>query len=270
MLPLALLVLSTSAPLPQTSPHVVTVRAVELRCEALTEPLFVGERKPHLSFVLEPSDPAARGQLMSAWQVRAGHQPGGSELWDSGRVSSSDPTAVEWNGRDLTSGLEVHWAVRVWDEKGFVGPWSEPASFTMGLLDESDWSAQWIGWDAPLASTQRPLGLEGAQWIGLPTDELTGAPTETRYFRTAFDVPRDSPLASAALVATADHARGLRQRSADRARAGGGERMATHEGDRSHCLSRARCKCAGVRRAEHGHRTDGPRSEARVARCERR
>jgi alpha-L-rhamnosidase len=205
MLHLALLVLPACAPLPQTSPHVVTVRPVDLRCEALTEPLCIGERRPHLSFKLEPSDPAARGHRMTSWQVNAGRQPTGRDLWDSGRVIASDPTAIEWNGSELTSGTQVYWRVRTWDESGFVGPWSDPASFRTGLFEESDWSAQWIGWDARLAKTQRPLGFEGAQWIGLPSDEPTGAPSETRYYRATFDVPRDAALASARLVVTADN-----------------------------------------------------------------
>lgn len=34
--------------------------------------------------------------------------------------------------------------VRIWDEKGNLSPWSEPARFTIGLLDEKDWKASYI------------------------------------------------------------------------------------------------------------------------------
>ncbi len=205
MLHLACFVLPVCAPALQAA----SVRPVDLRCEALEEPLFVGERKPHLSFVLKASDPSARGQRMSAWQVRAasdvrGLEAGTADLWDSGRVTGGDPTAIEWGGAPLASGVRVHWSVRVWDETGRESAWSEPASFTLGLLDESDWSATWIGWDAPLSGEGRPIDLEGAHWIGFASDELATAPAGPRFYRTTFDVPGDATLSSAFLLATAD------------------------------------------------------------------
>jgi hypothetical protein len=33
---------------------------------------------------------------------------------------------------------------RVWDANGQVSAWSDPAFFTVELLDSSDWSAKWI------------------------------------------------------------------------------------------------------------------------------
>jgi hypothetical protein len=39
----------------------------------------------------------------------------------------------------------VFWKVRVWDANGKVSGWSQPAAWTMGLLDKTDWQAQWIG-----------------------------------------------------------------------------------------------------------------------------
>lgn len=34
--------------------------------------------------------------------------------------------------------------MRVWDKAGGVSAWSQPASWTMGLLREADWQAHWI------------------------------------------------------------------------------------------------------------------------------
>jgi alpha-L-rhamnosidase len=39
--------------------------------------------------------------------------------------------------------------VRVWNQDGKVTAWSQPALWTMGLLQPADWQAKWIGWDEP-------------------------------------------------------------------------------------------------------------------------
>ena len=44
----------------------------------------------------------------------------------------------------LYSRERVNWQVRLTDENGIAGPWSEEAFFEMGLLEETDWSARWI------------------------------------------------------------------------------------------------------------------------------
>ena len=56
------------------------------------------------------------------------------------------PFRVECAGKPLITGQEVFWKVQAWDRRGkplrlrcLVARWS------MGLLNESDWRAQWIG-----------------------------------------------------------------------------------------------------------------------------
>lgn len=44
----------------------------------------------------------------------------------------------------LTSRSRVEWRVRLWDENGAEGEWTEYAAFEMGLLNAEDWKAQWI------------------------------------------------------------------------------------------------------------------------------
>src|SRR5262249_18501953 len=45
---------------------------------------------------------------------------------------------------ELSSRDAVYWRVRVWDANGHVTPWSGTSTFSVGLLDASDWSAKWI------------------------------------------------------------------------------------------------------------------------------
>ena len=47
-------------------------------------------------------------------------------------------------GQQLSSRQRVYWQVMVWDETGAATK-SDPAWFEMGLLERSDWQAQWIG-----------------------------------------------------------------------------------------------------------------------------
>src|SRR5438552_2094027 len=40
--------------------------------------------------------------------------------------------------------MACYWKVRVWDGAGQASQWSAPAMWSMGLLDQSEWRAQWI------------------------------------------------------------------------------------------------------------------------------
>ncbi|MBS1503516.1 MAG: glycoside hydrolase family 78 protein, partial [Bacteroidetes bacterium] len=62
-------------------------------------------------------------------------------------VRSSTSIMVSYAGKALTSRTTCYWKVRVWTTKG-QSSWSEPASWSMGLLNTSDWNAKWIGYDS--------------------------------------------------------------------------------------------------------------------------
>jgi alpha-L-rhamnosidase len=64
-------------------------------------------------------------------------------LWDSGKVESYQSVHVPYRGLTLTSGQRVYWKVRVWDETGREVE-SSSAWWKMGLLERTDWAAQWI------------------------------------------------------------------------------------------------------------------------------
>ena len=59
---------------------------------------------------------------------------------------------IEYQGKPLASQARVVWKVRVWNEAGQPSAWSEPATWSMGLLKAADWKAKWIGYDEPTAS----------------------------------------------------------------------------------------------------------------------
>lgn len=118
------------------------VKAVGLRCEYLVDPIGIDVAQPRFSWRLESADPV-RGLKQSAWQV-AVEQAGGELLWDSGKVASDESVNRTYAGKTLKSNQDCRWKVRVWDQTGRAGPWSESARFVMGLLQPDDWQGDWI------------------------------------------------------------------------------------------------------------------------------
>lgn len=144
-----------------TAAEAATAVTVEkLRCEYRTNPTGIDVRQPRLSWIV---DSAERRQRQTAYQVLAATSPealanGNGDLWDSGKVASDQTLHVLYAGRILPSRSRVWWKVRVWDKDGQGSDWSAPASWTMGLLDRSDWRAQWIADPSSLtnANTRAP------------------------------------------------------------------------------------------------------------------
>jgi len=143
---------------------------VDLRCGMRVDPLGIDDTLPRLSWRLESAGPA-RGEVQSAFQVQVGSFPGGSDLWDSGKVVTDQTVDVSYGGVPLTSGGKCYWRVRVYDGADVVSAWSSDAFWSMGLLSSNDWSAQWIGYDqAYNLSPQEEAGnalfnTSGLQWV---------------------------------------------------------------------------------------------------------
>ena len=120
------------------------------RCEYLVNPLGIDVVKPRLSWVLESKE---RGQKQVAYQIlvassREKLDKDEGDLWDSGKVDSVQSIHVEYQGQDLISRQRCWWKVCVWDKDGVVSVWSEPAMWSMGLLEKGDWGeAKFIGVD---------------------------------------------------------------------------------------------------------------------------
>jgi alpha-L-rhamnosidase len=67
------------------------------------------------------------------------------DLWNSEKESETS-ILVEYNGKPLKSRDVCFWKVKVKTNQG-DSPWSKPASWSIGLLNETDWQAGWIGLD---------------------------------------------------------------------------------------------------------------------------
>lgn len=142
---------------------------------------------PRLGWVLAAGGTGAR---QTAYQIEVGTAPGRSDVWRSGRVNSDRTNGIAYAGPALRPRTRYHWRVRVWDGSNRVSAWSTNHWWETALLGTS-WQARWVG--APDTS----IGFDGASWIWSAT-----TPPESRWFRTALDLPADAVRAQ--LVATAD------------------------------------------------------------------
>lgn len=109
-----------------------------LRTDHLKDPLGISDRQLRFSWVLEGD---RRGLRQTAYKIVVKEE--GQIVWDSGKNFSDASIAVPYEGVQLQSRQRLSWTVTVWDEHG-VDAESESASFEMGLLQASDWSAAWI------------------------------------------------------------------------------------------------------------------------------
>lgn len=138
----------------------------------MKEPLGIDILKPRFTWN------AYGGQKQTAYQVIARDEQG-NLLYDSGKVPGDHMYCV-YDGVPLKSRMKVRWQAALWDEDPENLPeWSEEAHFEMGLLEPSDWKAEWI--------------------TGIDTDRKERLPAD--YYRKFFRVREG--LVSARLYATA-------------------------------------------------------------------
>lgn len=118
-------------------------QAANLQCEYRKDPLGVNTSAPRLSWEISSS-----GQ--TAWQVFVSDDPAVAKgnIWNSGKVQSAASIQIPYNGKKLDPAKKYYWKVKTWDAKGNDAPWSNIATWQMGLLNKADWQqARWIGFE---------------------------------------------------------------------------------------------------------------------------
>jgi hypothetical protein len=68
---------------------------------------------------------------------------GGTQVWDSGKVQSSDQSYVPYAGPALANGEAYDWTVQTWDAGGAASP-AAAGHFETGLTDQGWSGANWI------------------------------------------------------------------------------------------------------------------------------
>ncbi len=110
------------------------MKAINLKCEYLINPLGIDIQNPRLMWTCED------GIKQTAYRIIA--KTGEKIVWDSGKVCSSSMRAEY--PLALSSCERISWNVTLWDENECDGEPSETAFFETGLLSASDFSAKWI------------------------------------------------------------------------------------------------------------------------------
>jgi hypothetical protein len=153
------LFLASSALVAQASSQVE-----QLRCEYRVNPLGVDVPAPRLSWIMVTPEIGRRGARQTSYRVLVASSvyylmKDRGDLWDSGRVKSDQSNQLAYAGRPLQSSQKAFWKVRIWDEHEQPSPWSRPALWTMGVLHDADWHAEWISTKEAMAESQPFAGI---------------------------------------------------------------------------------------------------------------
>ena len=121
-------------------------KVFDLACENLLNPDGIGTSEPGLSWKI---DSDRNGISQEAYQVLVASDTSllnekDSDLWNSGKIKSPFQILVKYGGKQLDSRSACVWKVRIWDEMNKTSEWSPVSKFSIGLLNESDWKAEYI------------------------------------------------------------------------------------------------------------------------------
>ena len=123
------------------------VQVYGLATDYAHDPLGIDDARPQLSWKLKSP---GRGEMQTAYQIVVSSSESNlaqsrGDVWDSGKVTSSQSADIRYSGAPLASRTRYYWKVRVWGSNGQPSAWSAPARWETALLHQSDWTAKWIG-----------------------------------------------------------------------------------------------------------------------------
>ena len=173
-----------------------------LQVDNLVSPLGIDDPTPLFSWRLR--DPAA-GARQTAYQVQvastsASLTAGKADIWDSGRIASSQSLNVRYQGPALTPSTHYFWRVLLWDAAGKQYSQTPSSWWETGLMTQDGWRADWIGYETPEESAVRSAN---AAWIANPdTASLAKEKTSEQRFAYRASIALDRPVRSATLYAT--------------------------------------------------------------------
>ncbi len=116
-----------------------TVTVTKPSLEHHREPLGIGQSTPRLSWIVQTE---LQNWMQSAYEIEVLRANG---TQSSGRLNSTDSVLQPWLFTPLQAREQVSLRVRVWGQDGSSSDWSEPLEAEAGLLNVSDWQAQFVG-----------------------------------------------------------------------------------------------------------------------------
>ena len=170
-----------------------TERVTGLQCENQTFPVGIDLHHHRFSWRIESG---RRGCAPIAYRIMVASsgealQSDAADVWDSGRVDSSETTHVRYGGPPLEGFRRYFWTVMCWDDTETELRPLRPASFATGVLDGWTQDVRWISMTNPTeyTSTSDPF-------IGKHHTEYFAS-----YFRKEFQCDRPVAAAYAAVSA---------------------------------------------------------------------
>ena len=173
-------------------------KPVHLRVEHLDNPLGIDIPSPRLSW---RADNTERDWHQTAYQIQiasSSEKVRSPDVWDTGRVPSSESIGIAYQGVPLQSHKRYFWTVRTWAANSGTAQSTE-AWFETGLLTAADWNnAGWIRWQNPEDAADRA----DIRWLWLSgSNAFAVAPKTQAHFRTVVTL-KNLPM-NGAIFATA-------------------------------------------------------------------
>ncbi|MCH8330892.1 MAG: family 78 glycoside hydrolase catalytic domain [Bacteroidetes bacterium] len=163
-----------------------TVLPNGLRVEYHENPMAIDITNPRLSWkissLVDQQKQTAYEILVSSTLEKLEEDEG--DLWSSGRVRSDRTINIKYQGAPLGSHQQCYWKVRIWDKDSIKTNWSGPASWNMGIMEQSDWKASWIGYDQAL--TDSSFGIK--TWANKSKRKGEYRPLPAPFLRTEFSI----------------------------------------------------------------------------------
>ncbi len=156
----------------QKNNKAAAVKLVQLQVNNAVNPLGIDADAPQFSWQIQSTAPNIR---QTGYQVLVADDIGHlnkneGNIWNSGKIASAQSAGIVYKGAPLESRKKYYWKVLWWENGTAIE--SETAHFEMGLLKQSDWSGEWVGF---------PSG-----WIG-----------RVHYFRRVFSFQKEVAKARA-------------------------------------------------------------------------
>lgn len=122
------------------------VEIENLTCEAMKNPNGIAKDRPRLGWQLVSGE---YGVMQTAYQIIVASDEDKikgdeADIWDSGKVNSSQSQWVLYGGVPLKKRKNHFWKIRVWDQEDKISEWSEVNNWTT-VPGENYFDAEWIG-----------------------------------------------------------------------------------------------------------------------------
>lgn len=144
-----------------------SVTVSNMMVEYMEQPRGLDVVQPRFSWKLSATNSDGYGQAQSAYRILVSdskNSKNDSNMWDSGWIMSDNMQLIAYQGKDLMSDRTYYWKVKVKDEKGVESEWSQISQWTTGLLDQSEWTAKWIG-SSEVYDPSLPEGSLADPWL---------------------------------------------------------------------------------------------------------